>query len=66
MYTLIMNKPMHKCTLGRHHMRILLRFHLRLLLCRQIGAGIPRRLLSKLGAMGWRHEFGGLFEDEGF
>lgn len=47
-------------------MGVLLRLHSSFLLSRQIGPWIPRGLFSKLGAMGWRDEFGRLFQDEGF
>jgi hypothetical protein len=64
MYTLIMKKPVHERPLRGHHMRIFLCLHPSFFLGGQIGAWIARRLFSKLGAMGWRHEFGRLFEDE--
>jgi hypothetical protein len=65
-YTPIVNEPMHPGALRRHHIGIFLRLHPSFFLGGQIGTWIPRRLLSKLGAMGRRDEFGWLFKNERF
>lgn len=66
MYRAIVDKPMHKSPLRRHHVRILLRRLPRLLLSRQLGPRVSWSFLAKSGAMGWRVEFGGFLEDEWF